>query len=72
MFEVSPAASDPSSASSVCDAVVFDAAAESTRALQLQLQKTTAAGRFEWSDGFLVEALQVCRDRSNITLNSSF
>ncbi len=56
-FEVNPVSAD---AASSFDAVVYDAAAESTSVLQFQLQKTNAAGRFEWSDGFLVDALQVC------------
>ena len=56
-FEVNPVAVG---SSSVFDAVLFDAAAESASVLQFQLQKTNAAGRFEWSDGFLVDALQVC------------
>jgi len=38
---------------------VFDAALDGVNGLNFQLQKSDAAGRFEWSDGFLVDALQV-------------
>jgi len=57
--EVDPAASN---AANGFDNVVFDAALECISGLSFQLQKSTAAGRFEWSDGFLVDALQVCDD----------
>jgi hypothetical protein len=52
---------DPSAAAteSGFDSVSFDAALECVNGLNFQLQKTNAAGRFEWSDGFLVDALQV-------------
>ncbi len=43
------------------DSVAFDAAAQCVNLLNFQLQKTNAAGRFEWNDGFLVDALQVCQ-----------
>ena len=56
-FEANPSAAD---ATSALDAVLFDAAVEAVRVLHFQLLKTNAAGRFEWSDGFLVDALQVC------------
>ena len=38
---------------------MFDAALDGVNGLNFQLQKSDAAGRFEWSDGFLVDALQV-------------
>jgi hypothetical protein len=52
---------DPTAAAteSGFDSVSFDAALECVNGLNFQLQKTNAAGRFEWNDGFLVDALQV-------------
>lgn len=52
---------DPTAATtgSGFDSVSFDAALECVNGLNFQLQKTNAAGRFEWNDGFLVDALQV-------------
>jgi midasin len=56
LSEVDPAAA---SAANHAHSFVFDAALDGVNGLNFQLQKSDAAGRFEWSDGFLVDALQV-------------
>ncbi len=56
LSEVDPVAA---SAANHAHSFVFDAALDGVNGLNFQLQKSDAAGRFEWSDGFLVDALQV-------------